>query len=156
PEREGARPDLTCNPLRGYAQGAPYQPLGRRRPVHEGTGAAAPRRGGREGTMTRRELIAGAGSALACMSLGSLPLFGAQAGTSKPKLRRMGGEGPGFAYRRRAGNFDIIEHCHALGLGVARISVPRDPGEIRALREKLDRLEMRVIVSVSPPRSDAD
>lgn len=106
--------------------------------------------------MTRRELIAGAGSALACMSLGSLPLFGAQAGTSKPKLRRMGGEGPGFAYRRRAGNFDIIEHCHALGLGVARISAPRDPGEIRALREKLDRLEMRVIVSVSPPRSDAD
>lgn len=104
--------------------------------------------------MTRRELMAGAGSALACMSLGSLPVFGAQ---GAPRLRRMGGEGPGFRFRRRAGDFDIVDHCHQLGLGVARITVPQGgPEAVRALREKLDRLGMRVIVSVAPPRTDAD
>src|SRR5690606_30018236 len=104
---------------------------------------------------TRRELMAGAGAALVTLPFSGTSLFGAR---QAPRLRRMGGEGPGFRFRSRAGNFDIIEHCHSLGLGVARISVPRggDAQEVRALREKLDRLEMRVIVSAAPPRSDAD
>lgn len=105
--------------------------------------------------MTRREMMAGTGSVLASLTLAGVP--GLAAAQAPPRLRNMGGEGPGFRFRSRAGNFDIVEHCHSLGLGVARIRVPEGGAEaVRALRQKLDRLEMRVIVSVSPPQSDAD
>ncbi len=40
-------------------------------------------------------------------------------------LKNMGGEGPGFAYRSRAGGFDILEHCHNLGFGAVRLMCPR-------------------------------
>src|SRR5690606_9740463 len=103
--------------------------------------------------MTRREMIAGTGSALAYMAATGAPMMARTQGL--PKLRNMGGEGPGFGHRNRAGGFDIVDHCHGLGLGAVRVSVPRGgPEAVRALREKLDRYEMRAIVSVAPPRSD--
>lgn len=102
--------------------------------------------------MTRREMIAGTGSAMAYMAVGGVT---GMAQTGLPRLKNMGGEGPGFGFRNRAGGFDIVEHCHSLGLGVARVSVPQSGAEaVRALRAKLDRLEMRPIVSVAPPRTD--
>jgi sugar phosphate isomerase/epimerase len=71
-------------------------------------------------------------------------------------LKNMGAEGPGFGNRSRAGGFDIVEHSHTLGLGVARVSVPQGgPDAVRALRKKLDTYGMRCIVSAAPPKTDA-
>jgi 3-oxoisoapionate decarboxylase len=102
--------------------------------------------------MTRREMMVGAGSALAYMSM-----TGASAAAQGlPRLKLMGGEGPGFRFRNQAGGFDIVQHCHDLGLGVARVGVPQGGAEaVRALRQKLDQLEMRPIVSVATPQTDA-
>jgi sugar phosphate isomerase/epimerase len=97
-------------------------------------------------------MLATAGTALAWMST-SLPNVKAQ---GLPSLKNMGGEGPGFGNRSRAGGFDILEHCHTLGLGVVRLNVPQGgPDAIRAVRSKLDAYGMRCIVSVAPPRTDA-
>ena len=48
-------------------------------------------------------------------------------------LKNMGGEGPGFGNRNRAGGFDILEHCHTLGLGAVRLNVPQGPDAVRAV-----------------------
>lgn len=98
-------------------------------------------------------MIAGTGAALTWMSTRGLTEVGAQ---PLPMLKNMGGEGPGFAYRSRAGGFDILEHCHKLGLGAVRLGVPQGgPEAVRAVRQKLDTYGMRCIVSVAPPRTDA-
>ena len=73
-----------------------------------------------------------------------------------PILKNMGGEGPGFANRSRAGGFDILEHCHTLGLGAVRLNVPQGGADaVRAVRKKLDAYGMRCIVSLTPPHTDA-
>ncbi len=105
------------------------------------------------GIMKRRELMQGMGAAFAYMSMAGMPAVGAA--QTLPRLKLMGGEPPGFAFRRRAGGFDIVDHCHTLGLGAARLNVPQGGASaVRALRQKLDKYEMRPIVSVAPPRSD--
>ena len=72
-----------------------------------------------------------------------------------PILKNMGGEGPGFGHRSRAGNFNIVDHCHSLRLGAVRVNVPPGGAEaVKALRTKLDTYQMRCIVSVAPPRTD--
>jgi len=96
--------------------------------------------------MTRREMLAGTGSALAWGTWGGL----SQAQT--PMLKNMGGEPPGFGHRSRAGNFDILEHCRSLGLGAVRMNLPSDPEAVRQLRKKLDSYGMRVIISLAPPK----
>jgi 3-oxoisoapionate decarboxylase len=94
--------------------------------------------------MTRREMMVNTLATMAALSTG----VEAQA----PILKNMGGEPPGFGHRSRAGNFDILEHCHSLGLGAVRLRMPStDPDAVRQLRKKLDSYGMRVIVSVSPP-----
>jgi 3-oxoisoapionate decarboxylase len=103
--------------------------------------------------MTRRELLVTAGTALSWLSTSPQTAAAAQ---GLPPLKNMGGEGPGFAHRNRAGGFDILEHCHSLGLGAVRLSVPQGgPDAVRAVRKKLDSYGMRCIVSVAPPRTDA-
>lgn len=103
--------------------------------------------------MTRREMIAGTGATLTWLSTRGLTGIEAQA---LPMLKNMGGEGPGFANRSRAGGFNILEHCHDLGLGAVRLNVPQGgPDAVRAVRQKLDAYGMRCIVSVAPPRTDA-
>lgn len=102
--------------------------------------------------MTRREMLATAGTTLAWLSAPGVARAGAQSGTV---LKNMGGEGPGFRNRSRTGGFDILEHCHSLGLGAVRLSVPKGGLEAaRAVRRKLDAYGMRCIVSVAPPASD--
>ena len=102
--------------------------------------------------MTRRELLATAGTTFAWLTAAGATQLDAQ---SQPMLKNMGGEGPGFGHRNRAGGFDILEHCRSLGLGVVRLGVPRGgPEAVRAVRQKLDAYGMRCIVSVAPPRSD--
>lgn len=103
--------------------------------------------------MTRRKMLAGTGATLTWLSTRGLTDVDAQA---LPMLENMGGEGPGFANRSRAGGFNILEHCHNLGLGAVRLNVPQGgPDAVRAVRQKLDAYGMRCIVSVSPPRTDA-
>ena len=98
-------------------------------------------------------MLATTGSTLAWLSASGLDGAGAQ---GQPMLKNMGGEGPGFGNRNRAGGFDILEHCHSLGLGVVRLSVPQGGSDaVRAVRKKLDTYGMRCIVSVAPPRTDA-
>ena len=106
--------------------------------------------------MTRREMLATTGSTLAFASTAALHGLAARQGQGQPMLKNMGGEGPGFGNRSRAGGFDILEHCHTLGLGAVRLSVPQGgPDAVRAVRRKLDSYGMRCIVSVAPPRTDA-
>src|SRR6187549_1628399 len=89
-----------------------------------------------ERPMTRRDMIATTGSTLAWLSTAALAN---EQGQSLPMLKHMGGEGPGFGNRSRAGGFDILEHCHGLGLGVVRLNVPQGGADaVRALRKKLD------------------
>jgi sugar phosphate isomerase/epimerase len=79
-----------------------------------------------------------------------------RAAGTPPMLKNMGGEGPGFANRSRAGGFDLLEHCHGLGLGAVRLNLPTGgPDAVRALRTKLDAYGMRCIIGVTPPHSDA-
>ena len=105
--------------------------------------------------MTRREMLATTGSTLAFASTAALHGLARERGQSQPMLKNMGGEGPGFGNRNRAGGFDILEHCHTLGLGVVRLGVPQGgPDAVRAVRKKLDAYGMRCIVSVAPPRTD--
>jgi sugar phosphate isomerase/epimerase len=102
-------------------------------------------------------MLATTGSTLAWLSASGLRAAAGMAAQEAPTLKNMGGEGPGFAHRRRAGGFDILEHCRTLRLGVVRLTVPAGgPEAVRALRRKLDDYGMRCIVSVPPPRSDAD
>jgi sugar phosphate isomerase/epimerase len=108
--------------------------------------------------MTRREMLTGTGATLTWLSTRGLAAGGpgGLAAQGLPMLKNMGGEGPGFANRNRAGGFDILEHCHNLGLGAVRLNVPQGgPDAVRAVRQKLDTYGMRCIVSVSPPRTDA-
>jgi sugar phosphate isomerase/epimerase len=106
-----------------------------------------------ERSMTRRKMLASTGSTLAWWSTSTLA---AAQGPGLPMLKNMGGEGPGFGNRNRAGGFDILEHCHNLGLGVVRLRVPQGGADaVRAVRTKLDSYGMRCIVSVAPPRTDA-
>jgi len=91
-------------------------------------------------------MLTGTGSTLAWLTVAGV--------SAQPKaLRNMGGEPPGFGHRSRAGGFDILEHCHSLGLGAVRMSLPSaDPAAARELRRKLERYGMRVIVSLPTPK----
>jgi 3-oxoisoapionate decarboxylase len=104
--------------------------------------------------MTRREMLARSGSALAASALPPIALrqTGAPAATG-PMLKNMGGEPPGFGHRSRAGNFDILEHCRGLGLGAVRMSLPSpDLAAVGQLRKKIEGYGMRVIISLAPPK----
>lgn len=103
--------------------------------------------------MTRRDMLTTTGSAVAALSTAGVPGLLAQ---NAPMLRNMGGEGPGFGNRNRAGGFDILEHCRSLGLGVVRLNVPAGgPDAVKAVRAKLDKYGMRCFVDIAPPRTDA-
>jgi len=98
--------------------------------------------------MTRREMLAAAGSAVAWSVLPS-----EASAWQAPVLKNMGGEPPGFGHRSRAGKFDILEHCRSLGLGAVRMNLPStDLADVRQLRTKIEGYGMRVIISLAPPK----
>jgi 3-oxoisoapionate decarboxylase len=77
-------------------------------------------------------------------------------GESKP-LRHMGATPAGFAVRGHVAGFDIIEHTHSLGLGAVQTSLREPTAEAAAaLRSRLERYDMRAILGVRLPRTDAD
>lgn len=98
--------------------------------------------------MTRRHLFSGALALAAPAS--------AQAKT----LKNMGSAGPGLTARIKAegANWDIVEYCHAKGLGAAHTSLPDDldPAKIDKLRKQIEKYDMRLTVLVRTPRSAAE
>ncbi|HEY2015571.1 MAG TPA: TIM barrel protein, partial [Bryobacteraceae bacterium] len=107
--------------------------------------------------MTRREMLAAAGSASAWLL--AQP---AEAQMAVRPMANMGGAPAGFPIRTRAareGNkpFDFLEYCHTMGFGVFETRLPStDLAEIKKFRQRVDSYNMRVIMDVPLPRTEAD
>ncbi len=105
--------------------------------------------------MTRRELLAAA-----AVSSGVLAGLAKADGTAEKAL--LGGAPTAFNARVTAGRrnhqpFDVIEHCHALGLAGAEAILPSpDPAVVRAMRQKIDATNMVLILNTPLPKTDAD
>jgi sugar phosphate isomerase/epimerase len=103
--------------------------------------------------LTRRQVLAAAGSAM---------LVSHRNVRAEGSVSRMGGAPTAFSARGgggRSGNqaFDIVEHCHRLGLsGVETSRPPATPEATRAFRQKLDEYHMRVVFNVPLPRTKDD
>ena len=101
--------------------------------------------------MTRRQLLAATGSA-ALLTAAPAP----------SNLTRMGGAITAFSVRVRAGRedhhpFDIVEHCHALGLSAVETGQPPASGEAASnLRKKLESYDMRIVFNIPLPRTGDD
>ncbi|MBV8817468.1 MAG: hypothetical protein JO022_03870, partial [Acidobacteriaceae bacterium] len=104
--------------------------------------------------MTRRQLLSTAVSAPALFSTAKK-----LSADSKPVL---GGAPTAFSLRMRAARqenkpFDILEHCHQLGLtGVETMLPSKDPAAIKAFRQKAEQLNLRVILNAPLPKSQTD
>jgi len=102
--------------------------------------------------MTRRQVLAAAGSAVASMALPA---------RAEGKTR-MGGTPTGFSLRARAGRqsgkpFDILEHCHNLGLGGVETALSATtPEAVKAFRAKAEGYNLPVILNTPLPRGEAD
>ena len=74
----------------------------------------------------------------------------------------MGGAPTAFALRMRAARaagkpFDIVEHCHGLGLGGVQTNPPSTDAEaIRKFRERLEAYKMHLICDPRLPRQESD
>jgi 3-oxoisoapionate decarboxylase len=105
--------------------------------------------------MTRRQFIALASSAPAWLSYPS----SAAAAASSP---RMGGAPTAFSLRQQAArrnglSFDMIEHCHDLGLGGVQTTPPStDPEAIRKFRERLEAYNMHLVCDPRLPQPGGD
>jgi sugar phosphate isomerase/epimerase len=131
--------------------------------------------------MTRREILAMAGSAAAWLSparmsaqTSSFPKMGAAPTAFGHRGRGSGGgrggaggrgadaladappsgaaPGRGAGGGRGPGGFDIIEHCHNIGLYGVQASPPTDPEALKAFRQKLDSYQMTLICDPRLPQ----
>lgn len=91
---------------------------------------------------------------------GSVPgILSSRAGAQTGSNRRMGGTPTAFVNHLRAARaggppFDIVEHCHKLGLGGVQTNPPStDPEAIRKFRQRLESYGMHM---VSDPRLPKD
>ncbi|HEX4772217.1 MAG TPA: TIM barrel protein [Bryobacteraceae bacterium] len=105
--------------------------------------------------MTRRDLLAaGAASTL-------IALKAAAAQGPSPKAL-LGGSPTCFSVRARAARenheeFDIIEHCHELGLaGAESILLAPTPEAVKSIRQKVDKYNMTVILNTRLPKTESD
>ncbi|MFN3322901.1 MAG: sugar phosphate isomerase/epimerase family protein [Bryobacteraceae bacterium] len=105
--------------------------------------------------MTRRQLLAAAGLAPAILS-------GGAAFAQSRILRNMGGTPTAFSIRTRAARdggapFDIVDHCHRLGLGAVQARLASfEANEIRKFRQRVEGYGMRAILSAPMPRDESD
>jgi sugar phosphate isomerase/epimerase len=105
--------------------------------------------------MTRRELLtAGAASTLVALNP-------AMAQEPAPKAV-LGGSPTAFSVRARTARrnnerFDIIEHCHQLGLGGAEstLSSPT-PEVVKSIRQQIDAYNMVVVLNTPLPKTESD
>jgi sugar phosphate isomerase/epimerase len=109
--------------------------------------------------LTRRELLAMAGAAPALSAL-KPSLFAA--GVGAQGAPKMGGTPSAFGARMRAGRgggqrFDMIEHCHNIGLAGVQTNPPStDPAEIKKFRQLLENYNMHLICDLRLPRQGGD
>jgi sugar phosphate isomerase/epimerase len=82
----------------------------------------------------------------------------AAAQASAKAFPRLCGTPTTFSVRaKNAKPFDIVEHCHQLGLGGTETGAPPStPEAIRALRSRLDAYNMRVVFNVPMPKRKED
>ena len=106
--------------------------------------------------MTRRDILALAGSAPAWLA----SISTAAPATGNPP--RMGGATTAFALRIRASRgggqpFDMIEHCHNLGLAGVQTNPPStDPDAIEKFRVRIERYNMYLVCDPRLPHQKSD
>ena len=106
--------------------------------------------------ISRREVLALAGPASGWLASNS------RARAAQPDLRRMGGAPTAFFLHMRASRgggppFDLIEHCHSLGLAGVETNPPStDPEAIKKFRERIEAHNMYVICDPRLPREKSD
>lgn len=120
--------------------------------------------------MTRREMLAATVSAPALLSVAPTgdPMSAdtlrkadtaMNAAPDSRPLKHMGGAPTAFSLRSRAdrAGFDMVEHCHRLGLGSAQTRLPsNDPAAVKAFRQRVEAYEMRVVLNTPLPREPGD
>jgi len=117
--------------------------------------------------LTRRQVLAVVGAASAWSALRpsqarSESRGAPSAGAAPLTAPRMGGAPTAFATRMRAGRgggqpFDIIEHCHAIGLAGVQTNPPStDPAEIKKFRQRLEAYNMHLVCDPRLPRQESD
>jgi hypothetical protein len=111
---------------------------------------------GPEGTMTRRQVLAAAAASVPSFlsrrfaSAGPAPNFS------------LGGAPTGFALHLRAAReahqqADLVELCHYLGLGCVETRLPAmDAETVKAFRQRLEAISMRLILDTPLPRDAND
>ncbi len=105
--------------------------------------------------MTRREMLA-AGAVSAMMALRP-----ARADEADGKAL-LGGAPTAFSVRVRAARqsgtpFDVIEHCHQLGLaGAEAVLMQPTPEAVKAIRKQVDEYRMILILNTALPKSEGD
>ncbi len=131
--------------------------------------------------MTRREILAMAGSAPAWLSpatmsaqtsgfprMGGAPTafsvrsrggrsFGARGGAGARGGRGAGapaGAAPAGG-GRGASSFDIVEHCHNIGLYGVQTNPPTDPEALKAFRQKLESYQMTLVCDPRLPQDES-
>ncbi|SPF31669.1 exported hypothetical protein [Candidatus Sulfopaludibacter sp. SbA4] len=107
--------------------------------------------------MTRREILAAAGSASAWLALDT-----ATAQTGVRPMPNMGGAPAGFPMHSRAARgggppFDFVDYCHRLGFGVVETRLASSaPEEVKKFRDRIETFHMRVIMDLPLPRAESD
>ncbi|HXX24125.1 MAG TPA: sugar phosphate isomerase/epimerase family protein [Terriglobia bacterium] len=106
--------------------------------------------------MTRRDILALAASAPAWLASSSSD------GSAADNPPRMGGAPTAFWQRMQASRasgqpFDMIDHCHGLGLGGVQMNPPStDAAAIKLFRARLERYQMYLICDPRLPQQRSD
>jgi 3-oxoisoapionate decarboxylase len=93
---------------------------------------------------------------------GSASLTETSSAAQLPGIPRMGGTPTAFALRSRAaresGNaFDMVGHCHGLGLGGVQLNPPStDPEKVKRFRRRLEDYGMHLICNPRLPRQQEE
>ncbi|MDQ6665571.1 MAG: sugar phosphate isomerase/epimerase [Acidobacteriota bacterium] len=103
--------------------------------------------------ITRRQMIAAAVAAPAVISR--------HAKAQTQGRPRLGGAPTAFSLRMRAARaagqqFDLVEHCHELGLGGVETFLPKDAGAVKNLRQKAEAYNMLLVLNAPLPKSSSD
>lgn len=116
--------------------------------------------------LTRREVLAMVGAAPAWSaikpSVARADVPGTVFAAAAQSAPRMGGTPSAFGARSRGGRgggqrFDMIEHCHTIGLAGVQTNPPStDPAEIKKFRQRLESYNMHLVCDPRLPRQDSD
>ena len=119
--------------------------------------------------LTRRQVLAMAGAAPAWCTMkpssagaGSSDILFAAAGSAPQSAPKMGGAPTAFVLRIRAGRgggqpFDIIEHCHNIGLAGVQTNPPStDAAEIKKFRQRIEGYNMHLICDPRLPKQESE